>query len=70
MTRLLLLAAVILTGCSSPCDPQRYRVVLADEMTWWGPTQSIADARARWYCDPSWRRDENIPCLGYCIRNP
>lgn len=59
---LLLLA---LSGCATSRDPQRCRVVLEDGMTWWGPTSHVAAARARWYCDPNWRRDENISELGY-----
>lgn len=59
------LALLVLAGCAAPRDPTAARVVLDDGMTWYGPTQRIADARARWYADPSWRRVENIPCLGY-----
>lgn len=59
------LALLLLAGCASPRDPQAVRVVLSDGMTWWGPTCDVAQARAWWYCDPSWRRAENIPALGY-----
>jgi len=50
---------------AAPRDPTAARVVLPDGMTWYGPTCDVAQARARWYCDPSWRRAENIPALGY-----
>lgn len=62
----LILAALALAGCAN--SPTRYKTVVNSEtgdVTWWGPTQRVADARAKWYADPSWRVAENIPCLGY-----
>ena len=61
-----LLAFLALAGCSG--GPTRYKTVVASptgDVTWWGPSQAIADARARWYADPSYRVDANIPRLGY-----
>ena len=64
--RATVLAFLLLAGCAS--SPTRYKTVVKSDtgdVTWWGPTQSIADARARWYADPSYRVDTNIPRLGY-----
>lgn len=64
-----LLLVLGLAGCAgrrAELPPaQRCRVVLADGATWWGPTADVAEARARWYVEPSWRRAENVPALGY-----
>lgn len=62
----VLLLLLALTGCSG--GPTRYKTVVRSDtgdVTWFGPSRAIADARARWYADPSWRVAENIPCLGY-----
>lgn len=61
-----LLAAITLAGCTS--SPTRYKTVVRSDtgdVTWFGPSRAIADARARWYADPSYRVDANIPRLGY-----
>ena len=61
-------AAVLLlalTGCAAPRSPVASRVVLSGGMTWYGPSCAVASARARWYCDPTWRVADNIPALGY-----
>lgn len=69
---LLLLAA--LPGCASrsregPPDVdgglRGWTSPLPDGGRWYAPTWGASRARARWYCDPSWRRAENIPALGY-----
>lgn len=62
----VLLLLLALTGCSG--GPTRYKTVVRSDtgdVTWFGPSQAIADARARWYADPSYRVDANIPRLGY-----
>ena len=62
----LILAAAVFTGCAN--SPTRYKTVVKSDtgdVTWYGPTQAVADARARWYADPKWRVAANIPCLGY-----
>lgn len=66
MKAALILAALALAGCAH--SPTRYQTVVASDtgdVTWYGPTQAIADARARWYADPKWRVAANIPRLGY-----
>lgn len=60
------LVFLLLAGCAS--SPTRYKTVVRSDtgdVTWFGPSQAIADARARWYADPSYRVDANIPRLGY-----
>ena len=62
----LILAAAVFTGCAN--SPTRYKTVVKSDtgdVTWYGPSRAIADARARWYADPSYRVDANIPRLGY-----
>ena len=62
----LILAAAVFTGCAN--SPTRYKTVVKSDtgdVTWYGPTQRIADARARWYADPKRRVAANIPRLGY-----
>lgn len=71
---LAIAAALWLAGCASrsnegPPDVDGGRCAwtspLPDGGRWYAPTWGASRARARWYCDPSWRRDENIPALGY-----
>lgn len=61
------LVLLALAGCATGTPGPARSVVPSPtgDVTWWGPTQDIADARARWYVDPSWRVVENIPALGY-----
>jgi len=62
----VLMLALTLAGCSG--GPTRHKAVVKSptgDVTWWGPTQRVADARARWYADPSYRVAGNIPRLGY-----
>ena len=57
---------LVLAGCAN--SPTRHKAVVKSptgDVTWWGPTQRVADARARWYADPSYRVVANIPRLGY-----
>lgn len=63
--RLGIVAMLALSGCCHRGSPTAAKVVLPDGMTWWGPTQAVADARARWYLDPAWRVPQNIHALGY-----
>ncbi len=60
-----LLVALAVPGCASRPPPTACRVVMADGMVWYGPTCAVAQARERWYADPSWRVPANIPALGY-----
>ena len=62
----LILAAAVFTGCAN--SPTRYKTVVKSDtgdVTWYGPTRAVADARARWYTSPNWRVADNIPALGY-----